>query len=154
MDNAQHSVRLYIYLYLPICKVSIAKRPVRSTVHTTEPFLLMCNNTLRDYGLPVPPSTSRSLVTSKYAGITVFIIRDEGFPHLSQNFMAYGALSGATLNMHKSTGLSVGWWRSGTDTRKAFDGADKAGNIWVSVSATRLLVNTKTGCNWTPKFGQ
>jgi hypothetical protein len=54
---------------------------------------------------------NRTLVTSAYADdITVFITQDEGFPHLLQNFMIYGALSGATLNIHKSQGLFVGRW--------------------------------------------
>jgi hypothetical protein len=38
-------------------------------------------------------------VNSAYAGIAVFIIKDEVFPHLLQNFLAYGTLSGATLNV-------------------------------------------------------
>jgi hypothetical protein len=32
-----------------------------------------------------------------------------------QNFTTYDALSGATLNMQKSTELSVGRWKSRTD---------------------------------------
>jgi hypothetical protein len=69
---------------------------------TIVPFLLMCSHRLRDYGLPVPSSINRTLVTSAYADdITVFITTNEGFPHLLQTFMAYGAQSGATLNVQK-----------------------------------------------------
>jgi hypothetical protein len=72
----------------------------------------MCNNTVRDYGLSVLSSINTSLVTSSYADITVFTTKDEGFPHLLQNFMAYGVLSGAALNAQKSTEFFVSRWRS------------------------------------------
>jgi hypothetical protein len=65
---------------------------------TTEPSILICKNTLRHSGLPVPPSISRSHATSAYENdITVFISKTERFPNLFQNFTAYGALSGATF---------------------------------------------------------
>ena len=84
---------------------------------TIEPFLLMCNKNLREYGLPLPPEDSNTLVTSAYADdVTVFISKEEGFQQLVKNFMIYGALSGAMLNIHKSTGLFVGRWRTRTDS--------------------------------------
>jgi hypothetical protein len=58
---------------------------------TIEPFLLLYNQKLRDYGLKIPSPMNRTLVTSAYADdITVFITHDEGFPHLLQNFMIMG----------------------------------------------------------------
>jgi hypothetical protein len=76
---------------------------------TIEPFLLLCNRTLREHGLKIPSSIDRTLVTSAYAhDITVFITEDEGVSLLVHNFMVYGALSGTTLNIQKSKGLFVG----------------------------------------------
>jgi hypothetical protein len=73
---------------------------------TIEPFLLLCNDKLRDYGLKIPSSKSKTLVTSAHADdITLFIIQDEGFPHMLQSFMVYGGISGATLNIQKSKGF-------------------------------------------------
>jgi hypothetical protein len=43
--------------------------------------------------------------------MSVFITKDEGFPLLLQNFMVYGAISGAPLNLRKSNGLFAGRWR-------------------------------------------
>jgi hypothetical protein len=81
---------------------------------TIEPFLIMCNENLREHGPPLP-SDDNSLVTSAYTDdITVFITKEEGFHQLIKNVMTYGALSGATLNIHKSTGLFVSRWRNRT----------------------------------------
>jgi hypothetical protein len=56
--------------------------PIRHTVHTHhQPFLLMCNNTHKDYAVSVPSSINRSLVTNAYVDITVFITRDGGSKH-------------------------------------------------------------------------
>jgi hypothetical protein len=47
---------------------------------TIEPFLLMCNHNLQKYGITVPNSHPKTLVTSAYADdVTVFITRNEGF---------------------------------------------------------------------------
>jgi hypothetical protein len=81
----------------------------------------MCNHNHQNYGLTVPSSVEQTLVTTAYADdITVFITKNEGFPQLLQNFMTYGALSGATLNIQKSTGLFSGKWRSRTDRPLGF----------------------------------
>jgi hypothetical protein len=88
---------------------------------TTVPFLLLCNHNLRDYGLKIPSCINRALVTSAYADdIIVFITKDEGFPHLLQNFMVYSAISGATLNTRKSNRLFVGQWKNRTDQPLGF----------------------------------
>jgi hypothetical protein len=56
--------------------------PIRHTVHTHhQPFLLMCNNSHKNYAVSVPSSVNRSLVTSAYVDITVFITRDGGSKH-------------------------------------------------------------------------
>jgi exonuclease III len=95
---------------------------------TTEPFLLLCNEKLRDYGLKIPSSQNETLVTSAYADdITVFITQDEGFTHMLQSFMVYGAISGARLNIHKSKGLFVGRWRSRTDQPLGFEWNEQGG---------------------------
>jgi hypothetical protein len=96
---------------------------------TIEPFLLLCNHNLRDYGLKIPPSISRTLVTSAYANdVTVFITKDEGFPLSLQNFVVYyGAISGATLNIHKSNGLLAGRWRKRTDRPLGFHWKEQGG---------------------------
>jgi hypothetical protein len=95
---------------------------------TIEPLLLMCNHNLRDYGLQVPSSINRTLVTSAYADdVTVFITQDEGFPHLLENFRVYGAVSGATLNIQKSSGLFVGRWRNRTDRPLGFQWSEQGG---------------------------
>jgi hypothetical protein len=95
---------------------------------TIEPFLLVCSNTLQDYGLPVQSSIDRSLATSAYVGdITVLVTKDEGFPHLLQNFVVYGALSGATLNVQKSAGLFVGQWKSRTHHPLGFQWSEQGG---------------------------
>jgi hypothetical protein len=65
-----------------------------------------------------------------------------------QTFMVYGAPSGATLNVQKSTGLFVGLWRNRTDSPLGFSGTDMAGSIQVSLFGTQLLGNSKTGHNW------
>jgi hypothetical protein len=70
----------------------------------------------------MPPSKIKTLVTSAYADITAFITQDEGFPHMLQSFMVYGATSGATLNtfgrtMEKENRPTAGfsmertWWK-------------------------------------------
>jgi hypothetical protein len=69
----------------------------------------MCNYNLQNYGLTLPSSVHKTLVTAADAdNVTVFITRNEGFPHLIHNFMT----SGATLNIKKSTGLFAGKWRT------------------------------------------
>jgi hypothetical protein len=93
-----------------------------------EPFLLLCNNNLREFGLKMPSCISRILVTSAYADdVTVFITKDEGFPLLLQNFMVYGAISGATLNIQKSTGLFAGRWRKRTEQSLGFQWKEPGG---------------------------
>jgi hypothetical protein len=68
------------------------------------------------HGLPVPGQYPLPLVTSAYANdITIFLTKDEGFLHLLNTFMIYGAISGATLNMQKTKGLCVGAWRNRKD---------------------------------------
>jgi hypothetical protein len=59
--------------------------------------------------------------------MSVFIIKDEGFPHLLQNFMAYVALSGATINVQKPAGLFVGRWNSRTDRPLGFQWSGQGG---------------------------
>jgi hypothetical protein len=78
-------------------------------VLTIEPFLKMCNIALQERGLPVPLSNNTTLVTNAYADdVTVLLTKDEGIKHLLHTFMIYGAVSGATLNVQKSTGLFAG----------------------------------------------
>jgi hypothetical protein len=122
---------------------------------TIEPFLLLCNQKLRDYGLKIPSPMNRTLVTSAYADdITVFITQDEGFPHLLKNFMIYGALSGATLNIQKSQGLFVGQWRNRTDRPLGFQWSEQGGKYlgiylgntddWQQKNWTQLENKTRT----------
>jgi hypothetical protein len=83
---------------------------------TIETFLLMCNHNLQKYGITVPNSHSKTLVTTAYAdNVTVFITRNEGFPQLIHIFMVYGALSGAILNIQKTDGIFTGEWRKRRD---------------------------------------
>jgi hypothetical protein len=93
----------------------------------------MCNHRLRDYRLPVPSSINKTLVTSAYADdITVFITKDEGFPHLLQTFMAYSTQSGATLSVQKSTGLFASRWKSRADHPVGFQW-DRQGEKYLGV---------------------
>jgi exonuclease III len=88
---------------------------------TLEPFLIQCNNSMQQYGLPVPSNNHTTLVTTAYADdVTVFITHNKGFEQLLHNFMIYGALSGAALNTQKTTGLFVGRWKSRTDQPSGF----------------------------------
>jgi hypothetical protein len=81
----------------------------------------MWNHNPQNYGLTVPSSVQETLITTAYADdITLFIIKNEGFPQLLQNLMTYGSLSGGTLNIQKSTGLFAGKWRSRTDCPLGF----------------------------------
>jgi hypothetical protein len=57
--------------------------------------------------------------------VTVFIAKDEGFPLSLQNFMVYGAISGATLNIQKSNGLFSGRWRKRTDRPLGFQSKEQ-----------------------------
>jgi hypothetical protein len=81
----------------------------------------MCNIALQEYGLPVPLSNNTALVTSAYTDdVTIFLTKDEEFKHLLHIFMTYGAVSGATLNVQKSTGLFAGRWKNRIDQPLAF----------------------------------
>jgi exonuclease III len=128
---------------------------------TIEPFLLMCNHNLQNYGLTVPSSIHKTLVTTAYADdVTVFITRNEGFPQLLHNFMTYGALSGATLNIQKSTGLFVGKWKTRTDRPLGFQWNMQGGKFlgiylgnttaWQQQNWSELETKTRTVLNqWT-----
>jgi hypothetical protein len=71
--------------------------------------------------MTIPTSHHKTLVTTAYADdVTVFITRNEGFSQLLQNFMTYGALSGAILNIQKSAGLFAGEWRNRRDRALGF----------------------------------
>jgi hypothetical protein len=81
----------------------------------------MCNTALQEYGLTVPLSNNITLVTSAYADdVTVFLPKDEGFKHLLHTFMIYGAVSGATLDVQKTTGLFAGRWKNRIDQPLGF----------------------------------
>jgi hypothetical protein len=87
------------------------------------------------------PQSTELIVTSAYAeDITVFITEDEGFPHLLQTFMAYGA----ALKSRESTGLSVGRRRS--KVNHPLDIQWNGQRVYLS--------NSKTGYNWKPKSEQ
>jgi hypothetical protein len=92
---------------------------------TIKPFLLMCNRSLQKYGITVP--TSRS--TAYADDVTVFVTRNEGFPHLLHLFMVYGAFSGVTLNTQKTAGLFTGDWKKRTDHLLGFQWNTKGGEI-------------------------
>jgi hypothetical protein len=143
---------LSIYLFIYLLSIYLSGPLFTLTI---EPFLLMCNHRLRDYGLPVPSSINTTLITSAHTDdITVFIAKDEGFPQLLQTFRAYGALSGATLNVHKCTGLFVGRWRSRPDHPLGFQWDRQGGKYlgvylgnstaWQQQNWTQLEVKTRT----------
>jgi exonuclease III len=88
---------------------------------TIEPFLQTCNQNLSKYGIQLPSSNNRTLVTTAYADdVTVFLSQNEGLPKLLENFMAYGAISGAILNVQKTTGLFAGRWKHRRDRPLGF----------------------------------
>jgi exonuclease III len=95
---------------------------------TLEPFLLQCNHSMQRYGLKVPNYNHSTLVTTAYADdVTLFITQNEGFEQLVHNFMIYGALSGATLNTHKTTGLFTGKWKGRPDQPLGFKWNEQGG---------------------------
>jgi hypothetical protein len=121
----------------------------------------MCNHNLQNYGLTIPSSVEQTHVTTAYADdITVFINKNEGLLQLLQYFIAYEALSGATLNIQKSTGLFSGKWRSRTDRPLGFQWNTQGGKFlgiylrittaWQQQNWSKLEIKIRTVLNqWT-----
>ncbi|KAG8234254.1 hypothetical protein J437_LFUL016014 [Ladona fulva] len=79
-----------------------------------EPVLELCRVQGADFGMRIQGGAN--LVLSAYADdITFFISRNEGFETLQQTFRSFSAISGAEINIQKSTGVFAGSWANRQD---------------------------------------